>query len=142
MQTGACLQFTGVCQARCWRETLSPGGKHCSSSSTSTGSPRRILMGEKITGTNDFAYFSRKIIRTRGGRKKWKKKKTAGAGTKISSPRPTYPPFRHDYVVLRLAKNHPWILTTLECPKTPDPPRNSCRQIPELKPHSVEGSLG
>ena len=31
-----------------------------------------------------------------------------------------------------LANNHPWILTTLGCPGTPDP-RNSCREIPELR---------
>ena len=31
-----------------------------------------MFMGEKITGTNAFAYFSKKIIWTKGGEKSWK----------------------------------------------------------------------
>ena len=40
-------------------------------------------MREKVTGTNDVAYFSRKVIWTRGGRKNLKTCPPAGAGTKI-----------------------------------------------------------
>ena len=47
---------------------------------TNTGT---LSVCEKITGTNDFAYFSRQITWTRGGRKKSKKCPPAGTVTKI-----------------------------------------------------------
>ena len=48
--------------------------------------PPQIFMGEKITGTNDYACFSRNFVWTKGGRKFLKKCSLAGAGTKIYFP--------------------------------------------------------
>ena len=44
---------------------------------------KKTLWGTKVAGTNDSAYFSRKIIWTKGGRKELKKCPPADTGTNI-----------------------------------------------------------
>ena len=55
-----------ICKALSYSVACSLENSRKRNSRTSTGPPPpKKIMGQKLTGTNDFAYFSRKIIWTR-----------------------------------------------------------------------------